>query len=119
MLATYTPLKALVGNRIYWQQALQNAEYPHIVLKDIANSLTPTLDSTRGPSARRVSIECRAPTYLVAENIGELVLQRLEPFRGTYESLLFTAIIPVSDVALFEDTSGVHSRAIDFRVHYS
>lgn len=109
---------ALVGQRIYLFQAIQNAPIPDIVLMDIAGSFNLNLQGAGDNANRRVQVTCRAKTYMEADAIGEVVLHTIKGIRGPLGGFDIHAVIPVSDTALFDDTTNINHRILDFRIHY-
>lgn len=119
LLAADPAVAALVAGRVYLFQAIQNAPLPDIVINDVTGTFSANLETTGEPYGRRLSVICRATTYLQADAIGEVALACMKAIRGNVDGLFISAVLPVSDTPLFDDTTNINHRILDFRVHYS
>lgn len=116
LLVMHPDVAALVGSRVYVNQASQGQDVPDIVLRVIAGSPQESLEGAGGPWRRRVSVTCRATSMQVAETVGEAVLNAIGNFRGIVDGMQFQSCVCVSDVHTMDDTTNLQMRVLDFRI---
>lgn len=120
LLADDPDVAALVPiDRMFQFWAAQDAAFPNIVLQDITATPNTDLNGSTTPWTRRLSIHCRSETIAGADAVALLVNAVLENFRGVARTFQIQQCMPVSDVAIKDDTSNVVARILDYRVIYS
>lgn len=119
ILAADTGLRALIGERIWFNDAPPTTTYPDVIQYPSSGIPTETLDSAGPPYTRRLSIECRGQTYESAHAVGEEVLRVLNNRVGVYGDENIQACRVVSDMPDADDTSSIKRRILDFRVTHS
>jgi len=107
----------LKGNKVYRYQPPQTATAPLILLYEVSGQpIGSTLSLALPAWSRRVSVECQADAPMDVDALGDLVIDRLNGFRGTVGDLQIQDCRPVSDVYSFEDTLRRPRRIVDFNV---
>lgn len=118
ILAADAPFMAAIGNRLYYARALQTGKpvYPDVLVYAVTGAHTEGLGGTSPPWTQRVSVDVRGDNAQQVGAVTDHVYRILENFRGPSGQSVIEWCAPVSDVASLDDTSGLDSRVVDFRV---
>lgn len=89
LLLASAPLKALVGNKVFWDELPQGLEYPAIILFDVTSRTTYTYQGASGLMQSRVQFDCRGMTRAQARAVLAAMDARLSGFHGQFEGFRF------------------------------
>ncbi len=89
ILAGNDDLKAIVGDRILWQQGDQNERSPRIVLTLTSREDDHTFEGPSEYATGTVEVACLAPTYTVAKQLAGLARAALDNFEGVSDGTTF------------------------------
>lgn len=118
LLAT-AGVTAVVGQRIWWQVAVQATSSPYIVLDAVSKRPVHDMGGAGGLAQARVSASCYAGTYANAKAAAAAVLAALDRRRGTIQGVAFGAILSESEEdAGWDEATKMHVVTVDFRVLY-
>ncbi len=126
-LIAQTSITALVSERVYPLRLPQKAVMPAIVLTRISEIGDVHLRGPNALSRARVQVDAWAQTFDGAVALGDLCVQRLDGYQGTWTDsgspaslIRVQAIIHEMSSDLFEEdiNGGVCRQSTDFFVHY-
>lgn len=121
LLAASPAVVAALGGqpKIYSFDLPQAGTPPSIRLLEISSQpLGETLKAMTEPAETRISVECHGSTPSMADDVAEPVLAALEGFMGTIGEYRVQGVYVVSDTVLYDDTTRVTMRILDFRVYF-
>lgn len=115
---------AAIQNRLFHEKSeqpatIQDTFKPDTIVYAISGQHTEGIEGTTYPWIQRVSVDCRGARSSETAAIAGHVYRILENFQGTIGQSLIQGCHPVSDVASSDDTSGIKSRVIDFRITHA
>lgn len=83
LLTAHTGTSALVGSRVYVNNAPQKATFPHVIITQMSSEENPCVDG--GTSDFRFvtfDIDCKAKTSLQAATLAKTIRRYLDDFSG-------------------------------------
>jgi hypothetical protein len=89
---------ALVGTRVYMEQAVQGVAFPFIVISPSGGDHLQSMAGSSGLETLNVNITATARRYDTARNVIEAVRLAIQGYSGTVESTTFQSILTVGHV---------------------
>lgn len=93
LLANEASINALVGSRIYVDNAPQTATLPHIVITQMSANENKTLDGSGETRQVTFDIDCKADRSLEAYNLGTAVRTFIDDYTGTAGTQTIDAVL--------------------------
>jgi hypothetical protein len=92
-LLSYNAVSTLVGQRMYPDALVQNAQLPAIVYYVTSTERDHAIDGVTKSAHARVTFDCYATTRLVASSISKAIRETgIDFFRGTVDGYSFAGI---------------------------
>jgi len=121
-LAGTTAVAALVGERIYYGKALQDAARPYLVINKISAQREHAHDGALGMVNARIQISCFAGSYAAAKSLAVAVQAVLECYQGTLGGVggvYVGSCFYDNEVDFWEEETKLHHIAADYLLQYN
>lgn len=120
-LLTRSTVTALVGERIYPDEAPQSVTAAHVLLSDVSSESYEHLNGCSGLAETRVQVSCRATTRQAANDLREAIRLVMQGRRGTYGACTVRACRVAGRASFYEPPQnktdvGRYTRSIDFLI---
>jgi len=102
-LLAFAPISAIVGPRIRPRKLEQGETLPAIRINLITGQHEQNLAAKSTLAHSTVQIDCYAATSEAADDLAELVYQRLQGHRGTLSTVYASGISAASNIRQFEE----------------
>ena len=122
-IAASTPITAIVGTRIHYNQLPQDSSREHIWYRLSSDTEDRTLDKAGGLHDASFDLECSAETEDEAQDLSDVIKARLDGYQGAAGNASVQAIFMADkddsyDARLAQD-KGVHTISFDLRCFYT
>jgi hypothetical protein len=120
LLLAYSPLAALVGNRVQWDTLPQGQPLGQIAMTLVTGIPDYHMQGASGLHLSRVQFDCRDGTAAKARAIAEALCDRLSGFRGVYQGYQFQGCFQVNQRTSFGkvDSHSWFTDSRDFIIHW-
>lgn len=124
ILIADSAVSAIVGTRVFVNQALQGSPTPYITIATIDTDPMLALDGTYGMRRVEVDVDCWAANYIDAKRMADAVTNHLSDFEGTAGDVTINAVqwLDESDgpqTPADGKQIGKHLVTLSFAIHYT
>ena len=120
LLKSDPDISAVVGTRVRVNRIPKGSDYPNIVIRYVASEYINALNGTNATQMRRVQVDCWGNTPKEADELAQMVHNKLDGFRGVLsEASTILSCLPVGDVDLVEEETNEAHLAVDFNIWFT
>lgn len=117
-LSTYTPLTAIVSNRIYPVKLPQNVTLPAVSYFRVSTDRHSAMGEDIADVTSRFQVSAWGQTYTSVRSIADVVRAALERYSVNGADATIVTIFYINEQDLYEDDLQIYQLAMDFRIHY-
>jgi DNA-binding NarL/FixJ family response regulator len=118
LLAEDTTIEGLVGERIYYTQAVQEADTPYIVITKVSGLRVHSHQGTSSLANPRIQLSVFSATYLEAKQIAQAIQSVLQGYTGTSEEIEIQSCLYINEVDMYEQESKLYHVAVDYEIYH-